>query len=114
MIKRIFITSILFSANVLIYASQPSESQKTDEAISLTIFRDAHRATQAPNLRATLNQRAVLPIEINEIIVSYSALTQTQENDIVLISAKTGKNVDLLCQKIIENIPSPLERKNKT
>ena len=34
-------------------------------------------------------------------------LLNCQENDICLISAKTGKNVDLLLEKIINVIPSP-------
>jgi GTP-binding protein LepA len=35
-------------------------------------------------------------------------LLNCQENDICLISAKTGKNIDLLLEKIISDIPSPL------
>jgi GTP-binding protein LepA len=37
-------------------------------------------------------------------------LLNCQESDISLISAKTGKNIDLLLEKIINVIPSPLER----
>src|SRR5439155_18385705 len=37
-------------------------------------------------------------------------LLNCQENDICLISAKTGKNIDLLLEKIISDIPSPQQK----
>src|SRR5690348_14989011 len=62
----------------------------------------------------------ILPV-INKIDLPAAQLTTTknqlkellncQENDIILISAKTGKNIELLLERIIENIPSPLEKK---
>jgi GTP-binding protein LepA len=64
----------------------------------------------------------ILPV-INKIDLPSAQLaaTKTQlielldcsESDIVLISAKTGKNVDLLLEKIIAEIPSPLESKRE-
>lgn len=40
-------------------------------------------------------------------------LLNCQASDIVLISAKTGLNVDLLLEKIINDIPSPLSKSRK-
>ncbi|MCE8163882.1 MAG: GTP-binding protein [Candidatus Moeniiplasma glomeromycotorum] len=37
-------------------------------------------------------------------------LLECSENNICLISAKTGQNIDLLCQKIIAEIPAPLQK----
>ncbi len=102
-----------------------SRSLAACEGVILLV--DASKGIQAQTLAyygiaKSLNLK-ILPV-INKIDLPSAQLSMVksqliellgcQENDIVLISAKTGKNVDLLCQKIIENIPSPLERKNKT
>ncbi|CAG8605297.1 9129_t:CDS:2 [Ambispora gerdemannii] len=86
---------------------------------------DATKGIQAQTLAyyeiaKNLNLR-VLPV-INKIDLPSAQLTTTQNqlielldcqtSDIVLISAKTGQNVDLLLEKIITDIPSPLARKN--
>src|SRR5438270_1505987 len=64
----------------------------------------------------------ILPV-INKIDLPHAQLEATknqliellncQESDICLISAKTGKNIDLLLEKIISDIPSPLESQTK-
>ncbi|MCE8162654.1 MAG: GTP-binding protein [Candidatus Moeniiplasma glomeromycotorum] len=61
----------------------------------------------------------ILPV-INKIDSPLAQLTTTKnqliellkcsESDICLISAKTGQNIDLLCQKIIDEIPAPLQK----
>lgn len=43
-----------------------------------------------------------------EVQIQLQELLNCQENDICLISAKTGQNIPLLFEKIITDIPSPL------
>jgi len=87
---------------------------------------DATKGIQAQSLAyyqiaKNLNLK-ILPV-INKIELPSAQLTTTknqliellscQESDIALISAKTGKNVELLLKKIIDEIPAPLETEKK-
>src|SRR3954454_18017841 len=48
--------------------------------------------------------------QVEKVQGQLKELLNCEENDICLISAKTGKNIDLLLEKIISVIPSPLKR----
>src|SRR4051794_3904484 len=99
-----------------------SRSLAACEGVILLV--DAVKGIQAQTLAyyeiaKNLNLK-ILPV-INKIDLPHAQLDTTknqlvellncQEKDICLISAKTGKNIDLLLEKIISDIPSPLERK---
>lgn len=99
-----------------------SRSLAACEGVILLV--DATKGIQAQTLAyyqiaKNLNLK-ILPV-INKIDLPSAQLTTTksqliellncQEDDICLISAKTGKNVDLLCERIISDIPAPLEKK---
>jgi len=99
-----------------------SRSVAACEGVILLV--DAVKGIQAQTLAyyeiaKNLNLK-ILPV-INKIDLPHAHLARTksqiiellncQEKDICLISAKTGKNVDLLLEKIVAFIPSPLERK---
>ena len=98
-----------------------SRSLAACEGVILLV--DASKGIQAQTLAyyeiaKNLNLK-ILPA-INKIDLPHAQLETTkkqlirllncQEKDICLISAKTGKNIDLLLEKIISVIPSPLER----
>src|SRR5437763_1911805 len=93
-----------------------SRSLAACEGVILLV--DATQGIQAQTLAyyeiaKNLNLK-ILPV-INKIDSPLAQLTTTKnqltellkcsENDICLISAKTGQNIDLLCQKIIQQIP---------
>ncbi|CFW92803.1 Elongation factor 4, GTP-binding domain(fragment) [endosymbiont DhMRE of Dentiscutata heterogama] len=95
-----------------------SRSLAACEGVILLV--DATKGIQAQTLAyyeiaKKLNLK-ILPT-INKIDLPHAQLETTknqliellncQENDICLISAKTGKNVDLLLEKIIADIPPP-------
>jgi GTP-binding protein LepA len=99
-----------------------SRSLAACEGVILLV--DATKGIQAQTLAyyeiaKSLNLK-ILPV-INKIDLAHAQLDMTksqlielincQENDICLISAKTGQNVDFLCQKIIEEIPSPFSKR---
>ena len=99
-----------------------SRSLAACEGVVLLV--DASKGIQAQTLAyyqiaKSLNLK-ILPV-INKVDLAHAQLDMTksqlsellncQENDICLISAKTGKNVDFLCQKIIEEIPSPFSKR---
>src|SRR3954453_8039062 len=84
---------------------------------------DAVKGIQAQTLAyyeiaKSLNLK-ILPV-INKIDLPLAQLEVTQsqliellgcsESDLCLISAKTGQNIELLCQKIISEIPAPLSK----
>ena len=98
-----------------------SRSLAACEGVILLV--DATQGIQAQTLAyfeiaKSLNLK-ILPV-INKIDSPLAQLTTTKnqliellecsESDICLISAKTGQNVDLLCQKIIQKIPAPLQK----
>jgi len=98
-----------------------SRSLAACEGVLLLV--DATKGIQAQTLAyyeiaKNLNLK-ILPV-INKIDLPSAQLETTksqliellncQENDICLISAKTGKNVDLLLEKIINNIPPPTQK----
>jgi len=98
-----------------------SRSLAACEGVILLV--DATKGIQAQTLAyyeiaQSLNLK-ILPV-INKIDLPHAQLETTQkqliellncqENDICLISAKSGKNVDLLLKKIITDIPSPFKK----
>src|ERR1043166_7007390 len=98
-----------------------SRSLAACEGVILLV--DAVKGIQAQTLAyyeiaKNLNLK-ILPV-INKIDLPHAQVEKVQDQliellncspqDICLISAKTGKNVDLLLEKIISTIPSPLER----
>src|SRR3954463_9890502 len=98
-----------------------SRSLAACEGVILLV--DATQGIQAQTLAyyeiaKNLNLK-ILPV-INKIDSPLAQLETTQnqliellgcsENDLCLISAKTGQNIDLLCQKIISEIPAPLQK----
>src|SRR5437763_9524128 len=99
-----------------------SRSLAACEGVILLV--DATKGIQAQTLAyyeiaKNLNLK-ILPV-INKIDLAHAQLETTksqliellncQENDICLISAKTGQNVDFLCERIISDITAPLEKK---
>ncbi|RHZ35201.1 GTP-binding protein [endosymbiont GvMRE of Glomus versiforme] len=100
-----------------------SRSLAACEGVILLV--DAVKGIQAQTLAyyeiaKNLNLK-ILPV-INKIDLPHAQLDMTknqlvelldcQEKDICLISAKTGKNIDLLLKKIIVDIPSPESNDN--
>jgi GTP-binding protein LepA len=98
-----------------------SRSLAACEGVILLV--DATQGIQAQTLAyyeiaKSLNLK-ILPV-INKIDSPLAQLETTQnqliellgcsENDLCLISAKTGQNIGLLCQKIIEEIPAPQQK----
>src|SRR3954471_6353877 len=98
-----------------------SRSLAACEGVILLV--DATQGIQAQTLAyyeiaKNLNLK-ILPV-INKIDSPLAQLETTQnqliellgcsEKDLCLISAKTGQNIDLLCQKIISEIPAPLSK----
>jgi GTP-binding protein LepA len=98
-----------------------SRSLAACEGVILLV--DAVKGIQAQTLAyyeiaKNLNLK-ILPV-INKIDLPHAQLEVTknqliellncQEKDICLISAKTGKNVDLLLERIISDIPSPITK----
>ena len=98
-----------------------SRSLAVCEGVILLV--DATKGIQAQTLAyyetaKNLNLK-ILPV-INKVDLPHAQLDKTkkqliellncQENDICLISAKTGQNIDLLLEKIISDIPPPLQR----
>src|SRR3954471_12271600 len=98
-----------------------SRSLAACEGVILLV--DATQGIQAQTLAyyeiaKNLNLK-VLPV-INKIDLPFAQLEATKrqiiellgcsEKDLCLISAKTGQNIDLLCQKIISEIPAPLSK----
>src|SRR2546423_14617843 len=95
-----------------------SRSLAACEGVILLV--DATQGIQAQTLAyyeiASSLNLTILPV-INKTDLPHAQLDKTkkqliellncQENDICLISAKSGKNVDLLLKKIITDIPSP-------
>jgi len=98
-----------------------SRSLAACEGVILLV--DATKGIQAQTLAyyeiAKNLELKILPV-INKIDLPSAQLDTTknqliellncEERDICLISAKTGKNVDLLLEKIITDIPSPQEK----
>lgn len=99
-----------------------SRSLATCEGVILLV--DATKGIQAQTLTyyeiARQQGLKILPV-INKIDLPHAQVEKVQTQliellnclpeDICLISAKTGKNVNLLLEKIITDIPSPLEPK---
>jgi small GTP-binding protein len=99
-----------------------SRSLATCEGVILLV--DATKGIQAQTLTyyeiARQQCLKILPV-INKIDLPHAQVEKVQTQliellnclpeDICLISAKTGKNVNLLLEKIITDIPSPLEPK---
>ncbi|RHZ36929.1 GTP-binding protein [endosymbiont GvMRE of Glomus versiforme] len=102
-----------------------SRSLATCEGVILLV--DAIKGIQAQTLTyyeiARQQELKIIPV-INKIDLPHAQIEKVQNQliellncareDICLISAKTGKNIDLLLEKIIAEIPSPLERKVKS
>ncbi|CAI2183868.1 2271_t:CDS:2, partial [Funneliformis geosporum] len=101
-----------------------SRSLAACEGVILLV--DAVKGIQAQTLAyyeiaKNLNLK-ILPV-INKIDLPHAQLETTknqliellncQESDICLISAKTGKNIDLLLEKIITDFPPPTKDKNE-
>jgi small GTP-binding protein len=98
-----------------------SRSLATCEGVVLLV--DAIKGIQAQTLTyyeiARQQSLKILPV-INKIDLPHAQIEKVkdqliellncQPEDICLISAKTGKNVDLLLEKIIEVIPPPLKK----
>ncbi|CAG8603254.1 12039_t:CDS:2 [Racocetra persica] len=95
-----------------------SRSLAACEGVILLV--DASQGIQAQTLAyyeiAKQLQLKILPVinkidlpvaRTKEVQIQLQELLHCQEKDIVLISAKTGQNVDLLLKKIITDIPSP-------
>ena len=99
-----------------------SRSLATCEGVILLV--DAIKGIQAQTLTyyeiARQQGLKIIPV-INKIDLPHAQVEKVQNQlmellncsreDICLISAKTGKNVDLLLEKIVADIPSPLEKK---
>ncbi|TSC90882.1 MAG: GTP-binding protein LepA, partial [Candidatus Berkelbacteria bacterium Licking1014_96] len=54
-----------------------------------------------------INKIDLAEIELERVIKEVSNYLQIKENEILLISAKTGEGVDNLLERIVKNIPSP-------
>lgn len=102
-----------------------SRSLAACEGVVLLV--DATKGIQAQTLAyyeiaKSLNLK-ILPV-INKVDLPHAQIAKVQEQlkellncsteNICLISAKTGKNVDLLLEKIISDIPPPSENKNNS
>ncbi|KLL03449.1 MAG: GTP-binding protein LepA [Mycoplasmataceae bacterium CE_OT135] len=101
-----------------------SRSLATCEGVILLV--DAIKGIQAQTLTyyevARQQGLKILPV-INKIDLPHAQVEKVQNQlmellncpreNICLISAKTGKNVDLLLEKIITDIPSPLGNKSR-
>ena len=102
-----------------------SRSLATCEGVILLV--DAIKGIQAQTLTyyeiARQQGLKIIPV-INKIDLPHAQIEKVQNQliellncsrqDICLISAKTGKNVDLLLEKIITEIPSPSENRRQT
>ena len=102
-----------------------SRSLATCEGVILLV--DAIKGIQAQTLTyyeiARQQGLKIIPV-INKIDLPHAQIEKVQNQliellncsrqDICLISAKTGKNVDLLLEKIITEIPSPSENRGQT
>ncbi|RHZ37610.1 GTP-binding protein [endosymbiont GvMRE of Glomus versiforme] len=88
------------------------DSIKGIQAQTLTYYEIARQ--QGLKIIPVINKIDLPHAQIEKVQNQLIELLNCSRENICLISAKTGKNVDLLLEKIITEIPSPLERKVKS
>jgi GTP-binding protein LepA len=60
-----------------------------------------------------LNKIDLNPTRTEELKQEIASLINTTEDEILCVSAKTGKNIDILLEKIVKEIPEPKQENNK-
>src|SRR3954471_11426564 len=120
-ISEPYIFNLIDTPGHVDFMYEVSRSLAACEGVILLV--DATKGIQAQTLAyyeiaKNLNLK-ILPV-INKIDSPLAQLEVTQsqliellgcsESDLCLISAKTGQNIELLCQKIISEIPAPLSK----
>lgn len=126
MLWKNYILNLIDTPGHVDFSYEVSRSLAAVEGAILLV--DATKGIQAQtiaNLELALNENLIVIPAINKIDIANSEqikkaqqeltnLLKTQENNICLISAKTGKGIKKLLEKVITNIPAPASSINKS
>src|SRR6266487_317173 len=85
------------------------EQDKGIQAQTLTYYEIAQQ--QGLKIIPVINKIDLPHAQVEKVQNQLIELLNCSREDICLISAKTGKNVDLLLEKIVADVPSPLKKK---